>query len=275
MSIPRVSVVMGAYNRAGMIDGAVEALLRQTFEDWELVITDDGSSDDTPRIAGAWPSRDPRIVYLRNDANAGISINYNRGFARARGEFVAMLDDDDHWCDPGKLRKQVDFMDGNPECVGCGGGLIVIHPDGRERYRYLKPETDAEIRYYMLYSNPMANSTTLFRRAAAERVGWYDASLRYSGDRDFWMKMGLAGKLYNFPEHLSFYTMGDSNTSIVHMRPHLKASLMLTRRYRAHYPNYLPALALNLLQYGYAFLPEGMRRPLHSGAARIKRATVR
>jgi glycosyltransferase involved in cell wall biosynthesis len=236
MKTPRVSVLMGAYNRAHFINRAVEGLQKQSFEDWEMVITDDGSADATPEVAGAWPQKDPRIVYLRHDQNVGISVNYNRGFAHTRGEYIAMLDDDDVWSDQDKLCKQVEFLDRNREYAGCGGGLIVVWPDGRERYRYLKPESDADIRKHMLFSNPMANSTTLFRREAGERVGWYDATMRYSGDRDFWLKIGLIGKLFNFPEYFSYYTMGDNNTSILHMRPHLKASLEIMKRYKGSIP---------------------------------------
>lgn len=275
MKTPKVSVLMGAYNRAHFIDRAVAGLQKQSFEDWEMVITDDGSADTTPEVAGAWPQKDPRIVYLRHDQNVGISVNYNRGFTRTRGEYIAMLDDDDVWSDQDKLRKQVDFLDRNREYAGCGGGLIVVWPDGRERYRYLKPESDADIRKHMLFSNPMANSTTLFRREAGERVGWYDATMRYSGDRDFWLKIGLIGKLFNFPEYFSYYTMGDNNTSILHMRPHLKASLEIMKRYKGDYPGYPLALAINTAQYWYAFLPKPVIRQVHSGVARLKRAMVR
>lgn len=275
MRTPKVSVLMGAYNRAHFLDRAVEGLQKQSFEDWEMVITDDGSADRTPEVAGAWPLKDPRIVYLRHEQNVGISMNYNRGFARTRGEYIAMLDDDDLWCDQDKLRKQVDFLDRNRDHAGCGGGLIVVWPDGSERYRYLKPESDAEIRKHMLFSNPMANSTTLFRRQAGEQVGWYDATMRYSGDRDFWLKIGLIGKLFNFPEYFSYYTMGDNNTSIVHMRPHLKASLEIMKRYKSDYPGYPLALAVNTAQYWYSFLPKPVIRQVHSAVARLKRATVR
>lgn len=271
---PRVSIVMGTYNRAHLLDRAIEALLRQSFTDWELIVTDDGSRDETPAKVRSWLEREPRIVYIRNEVNQGISRNYNVAFARARGEYVAMLDDDDAWCRDDKLARQVEFLDTHPDHVGCGGGLIVVDPEGREKYRFLKPETDAQIRRAMLFSNPMANSTTLFRRAAGERAGWYDASMRYSGDRDFWMKLALIGRLYNFPEHQSFYTMGTHNTSIAHIKPHLKASLMLTMRYRRDFPYYWPALAVNYAQYGYAFLPEGVRNRVHTWLARIKRTVA-
>lgn len=274
MPDPKVSIIMGTYNRAGMIARTIESVQAQTFYEWELIIADDGSIDGTSGVVKGWARKEKRIVVLRNEANQGISQNYNVAFAVARGRYVAMIDDDDPWCDSEKLQKQIAFLDAHPEYVGCGGGVIVIDGSGEERYRYLKPETDTEIRQRMLYSNPMANSTTLFRREAGDRVGWYDGSLRYSGDRDFWLKMGRVGKLYNFPEYFSYYTMTGANTSIAKIKPHLKASLEVMRRYKDDYPGYTLAFALNLVQYWYAFLPEVVRRPIHQLLARLKRFLV-
>jgi glycosyltransferase involved in cell wall biosynthesis len=263
---------MGTYNRAHMLDHAIDALRHQTLKDWELIIADDASADDTPTKVRSWMEREPRIVALRNDVNQGISRNYNNALRIARGEFVAMLDDDDTWCVDDKLERQVAFLQANADHVGCGGGLVVVTLDGQELYRFLKPERDDQIRRSMLFSNPMANSTTMFRRSAGERVGWYDSELRYSGDRDFWMKMALIGKLHNFQEYLGYYTKGTHNTSIRNIKPHLKTSLMLTTRYRKDFPYYLPALALNYAQYAYALLPEAVHRTTHTGAVRVKRA---
>jgi glycosyltransferase involved in cell wall biosynthesis len=262
-----------------MIGPAIESLQKQSFRDWELIIADDGSTDDTPRVVEEWKKKEPRLTYTRSEVNQGISKNYNRGLRLARGEYVAMIDDDDPWCDERKLEKQVAFLDKNPDYVGCGSGVIVIGAEqtrgtDHELYRYLKPETDAAIRARMLFSNPMANSTTLFRRAAGEGVHWYDETTRYSGDRDFWLKLGLVGKLYNFPAYFSFYTMGDENTSIAKLKPHLAASLMIMKRYKGKYPSYYPALFLNELQYVYSFLPEAVRRRVHRLLAQLKRQVV-
>ncbi len=275
MANPKVSIVMATHNRAHLIGRAIESVCAQTFSDWELIIADDGSTDGTPRAVEESAKKEHRIVYIRSAVNIGISENYNRAFKVASGEYVAMIDDDDPWLDMDKLKKQIEFLDKNPEYVGCGGGVVVINPAGKELYRYLKPETDEEIRRYMLLSNPMANSTTMFRKGAGEKVGWYDWSLRYSGDRDFWLKMGLIGKLYNFPEYFSYYTMGTHNTSIAKMRPHLKASLAVMKRYKGKYPRYYPALMLNAAQYAYSFLPEFMRRMVHQSLARLKRRVVK
>ncbi|HUX35796.1 MAG TPA: glycosyltransferase family 2 protein [Candidatus Paceibacterota bacterium] len=279
----KVSILMATYNRAGLIDSAVESAQKQSFKDWELIIADDGSVDNTKEVVSKLLEKDSRIIYTRSEVNQGISKNYNRGLRLAKGEYVAMLDDDDPWCDPEKLEKQIKFLDKNPEYVGCGGGMIVIDGKGkparlasesvagREIYRYLKPETDEAIRNKMLFGNPMANSTTMFRRSAGEKVGWYDESTRYSGDRDFWLKMGLIGKLYNAPEYFSYYLLANDNTSVKKAKPHLKASLMIMKRYKEKYPHYFLALIFNELQYFYAFIPESIRKKIHPALARIKR----
>ena len=265
---------MGTWNRASLIGKAIGSVREQTFRDWELVIADDGSTDETSRTVEEWKKKEPRIVYVQNPLNQGISKNYNTGLRIARGEYVAMIDDDDPWCDMKKLEKQVAFLDAHPDYVGCGAGVIVVDPEGKEKYRYLKPLADEAIRARMLFSNPMANSTTLFRRAAGEKTGWYDETTRYAGDRDFWLKMGLLGKLCNVPEYFSYYTMSGHNTSIAKIRPHLKASLVIMKRYKGKYPGYALALALNTIQYWYAFLPEIIRRPVHALLARLKRAVA-
>lgn len=275
MKQPKVTVLMATWNRAHMISRAIGSVRAQTFSDWELIIADDGSTDETPKIVREWQKKEPRIIYTRSEANEGISKNYNRGLRMARGEYVSMIDDDDPWIGKDKLAKQVRFLDGNTSYVGCGGGVVVVNAKGVELYRYLKPIEDGDIKRHMLLSNPMANSTTMFRRTAGEQVGWYDETTRYSGDRDFWLKLGLVGRLYNFPEYFSYYTMGEHNTSIARMRPHLRASLMIMKRYKNVYPNYIPALAVNRLQYAYSFLPDSLKQLVHTTLARLKRLIVK
>lgn len=279
--MPKVSILMATWNRAGMIGKTIESVKRQTFlsraqsfEDWELIIADDGSTDNTPIVVREWQKKEPRIVYIRSEINEGISKNYNKGLRIAKGEYVAMIDDDDPWSDERKLEKQIGFLDEHPEYAGCGGGVIVIDASGKELYRYFKPQTDEQIRARMLFSNPMANSTTLWRRQLGAEVGFYDESTRYSGDRDFWLKMGLKGKLRNFPEYFSYYTMTGANTSTAKIRPHLKASFMIMRRYRGKYPHYLAAYFFNLAQYLYSFLPEFIRKLVHYSLAKLKRRVV-
>lgn len=274
MNKPKVSVLLATYNRSGFLGPTIESVRAQSFQDFEIIIADDGSSDGTPDMAREWQRKDSRVKYIRSEINQGISKNYNMGFGIAEGEYIAMIDDDDPWCDMDKLAKQIKFLDENLDYVGCGGGAIVVNKDGRELYRYLKPETDRAIRNKMLFSNPMANSATMFRKKIGEKIGWCDGSIRYSGDRDFWMKAGLEGKLYNFPEYFTFYTMTGANTSISKLKPHLRTSLDVMKRYRGKYPHYYPALVFNQIQYAYAFLPEWLRQRIHRFLARLKRQVL-
>ena len=275
---------MPTWNRAQMLGHAIESVRAQDFADWELIISDDGSTDNTPEVVKNWlaslerersgQKKEACIKYIRSEINQGPAKNYNQGFRLARGEYVAIHDDDDLWADPRKLEKQVAFLENNREYVGCGGGMIVIDKDGKELYRFLKPETDRQIRAYMLFSNPMANSTTIFRRAAGEAAGWYDETEKYNSDRDFWLKLGLKGKLYNFPEHFSYYTSGE-NISVVKMREHFKVALAVMRRYRKDYPHYRAALIFNWIQYIYSFLPPFIEKPLHYSLTHLKRWAVK
>lgn len=274
MHSPRVSILLATYNRAHLLGPTIESIRAQSFTDWEIIIADDGSSDNTAGTVHEWQNKEPRIIYVRSDINQGISQNYNMGFQKTHGEYIAMIDDDDPWCDTEKLAKQVKFLDEHVDYIGIGGGVIVINGEGKELYRYFKPETDDQIRARQLFGNPMANSTTMFRRKAGEQVGWYDPTIRYAGDRDFWMKLGLIGKLHNIQEYFTFYTMNGENTSITKLKPHLQTSLLVMKRYKGKYPGYYPALALNQLQYAYAFLPESLRKRIHRVLARLKRLVV-
>jgi len=274
MKNPKVTILMATWNRADCIVRAIESVLAQTFSDWELVVADDGSTDDTPRILETLVKKDGRIKYLKLNHVGRVSVVSNRGLDSGRGEYVAVLDSDDWWSDPEKLEKQIAFLDSRKEYVGCGGGMIVVDGNGRELYRYFKPRTDEEIRSRMLFGNPIANSAAIFRFSAAASAGFYDESLPYSADRDFWLKMGLRGKLYNFPEYFSYYTLSEASTSVAYLKPHLKASLEVMKRYKSDYPNYYPALVFNYIQYWYSFLPSGIRRLIHSSLARLKRRVV-
>ncbi len=266
----KVSIILSTYNRAHLIERAIQSVVEQNFSDWELIVVDDASTDNTEEVIKKY-----NVIYSKAPENIGIARNSNRGLRMAKGEYIAIIDDDDAWIDKNKLAKQVEFLDKNSGYVATGGGIVVVDKDGKEMFRYLKPETDEKIRDKMLFDNTMANSTTVFRRSAAEKVGWYDEGLRYSADRDFFLKLGLEGKLYNFPEYFANYTMAGQNTSIVKMREHLRSSLMVMKRYKSNYPHYPLAIIINRIQYAYAFLPSFLRQFLHTFLARLKRVIFR
>ena len=161
-------------NRPQFLSRAMQSVIEQTLEDWELIVVHDGPDQQTSAVMEKWVARDPRIRYYHRDRTGNIANANNYGLARAHGEYVAILDDDDYWVAPEKLAKQVAFLDSHPDYAGCGAGMTAIDENGNVLMSFLKPEQDDQIRARALCANPMAHSTTMFRRSLGEEIGFYD-----------------------------------------------------------------------------------------------------
>ncbi len=269
---PCVSVIMLTCNRPQFIGRAIRSVYDQRLPDWELIVVQDGSHPQTAAVMAEWRQRDERIRHFHRLQAGNIAEATNFGLRQARGRYIAILDDDDYWATPEKLDWQVRFLDEHPDYVACGGGAIVVDPVGRERMRYLKPETDSAIRRRALYANPIVHSSAMYRREAAERCGGYDESLAGFQDWDFWLRMGRLGKLYNFPRHLVYYQLWEGGGSFQAQRGNTASALRIVRRHRGAYPGYPVALSMALLYYGFARLPAWMRRLAYQPLSRWKKA---
>lgn len=257
---PRVSVLMLTYNRPQKIGRAIESVCSQSLEDWELIVVQDGANPRTAEIVSEWAAREPRIRYFARGVVGSIAEASNFGLAQAAGEYIAILDDDDYWSAADKLDRQARFLDSHPGHVACGGGYILVDQEDRPRGTFLKPEDDDAIRARALLANPIANSTAVFRRVVGGRPVRYDERLRGYADWDFWLAMGGAGKLYNFPCVLAHYALWEGGGSFRQHRVNARAGIAIVRKHRRAYRNFGAAAALAWAQYGYACLPEGVRR---------------
>ena len=112
--MPKISVLMGAYNCADTIEASIKSIQSQTFADWELIICDDGSFDNTAEIIRKLQKDDERIVLIKNDSNKGLSYTLNHCLRFAKGEYCARMDGDD-LCDSSRLKKQYDFLETHTE----------------------------------------------------------------------------------------------------------------------------------------------------------------
>src|SRR5438034_11184861 len=106
MNHPLVSIVMATYNDSRYLKGAIDSVLKQTFRDWEFIILNDASTDETDKIISSYVEKDSRFVYINNAKNAGLTKNLNKGIDIAQGEFIARIDSDDEWVDEAKLKQQ-------------------------------------------------------------------------------------------------------------------------------------------------------------------------
>lgn len=268
---PRISILMATYNRAGLISRAIKSALAQSYTDWELIIADGGSTDETAALVKEWQEQDRRVHYIPLGHIGRIATVSNGGLAKALGEFIAVLDDDDYWADPEKLKKQVGFLDRNPDYVGCGGGMIIVNENGKETGRVLKPEHNEDITRKALLANTMANSTTLFRFNIAKKIGLYDETLQQFADWDFWLRMGLSGKLYNFQEYFTNYAMWSGGSSFRRQKECARAALIILWKYHSKYPNFIPALFVACVYFLYVHLPEFIKRFTNPVLSRLKK----
>ncbi len=270
--MPKVSIVMPTYNRAGLLERAIKSILSQSLEEWELIVINDASTDDTRAFLDDLAKKDARVRPVHNEKNnyPDISKNLNRGLELARGKYIARLDDDDYWCDDDKLKKQAIFLDFHPNCVVVGGGTIVIDGNDRERFRYFKAETDEKIRDKALFANPFTHSTVMFRRDAAMDAGGY-GNFGNAEDWDLWLRMGLRGMFYNFQEYFVRYAMNEESKTFIFKRSQSKEIFRMIRAHRNEYPHYGAAFMLNAAQYCYSLLPLPVRRVLYKTLSRAKR----
>ena len=260
---PLISVILPTYNRAKYLARSIESVLSQSYKNFELVIIDDGSRDNTPSLISKY--QDPRIKIIKNETNVGFVRSLNKGINYAKGKYISRIDDDDLWPDPSKLRKQVEFLEDNPEYVLVGCGIIRIDSEGKEIKRYLLPEKDKDIKEIMLIVSPFAHIGTIFRKQAWESVGGYDEKLHFSQDSDLWARLGKKGKLYNIPEYLTCASDGKENRTNKRVHYHLLLKQRIRLRHRKDYPHFLKAYLIGWGAYLFSFLPfQRKLKPLYS-----------
>lgn len=190
-SSPLISIVMPAYNAEKYIKAAVDSVLNQSFSDFELIVADDGSTDDTGAIIKGY--NDPRIKYLYQK-NAGASKARNLGIINSRGKYVAFLDADDVWM-PFKLMKQVYKFAQNPELGLVYGWVRSIYPDGRLKY-VSRPNKEGWVYKDLLLNNFQHNgSIQMVKKECFETVGLFDETLPHCQDYDLWVRIA---KKYQF-----------------------------------------------------------------------------
>jgi O-antigen biosynthesis protein len=184
---PRVSVIVPTFNRAAVLPRAIHSVLAQSWTDFELLIVDDGSTDATADVVAR--HRDPRMRYLRQPRNAGVSAARNRGLRDARGDFVAFLDSDDEWL-PGKLLAQLTVFERAPADLGLVyTGVECVCADGRRRVDV--PEERGDVYRHMLGRNVVhgGGSNVMMRRNVVAVVGFFDERLRAIEDYEYWLRI--------------------------------------------------------------------------------------
>ncbi len=207
MAAPKLSVVMTLYNKGSFVEEAVKSVLENSFRDLELIIVDDGSTDDgSHRVADV---EDPRIRLIPSGSNTGRGAAANRGFIAATGKYAAILDADDI-AHKDRFTKQVEYLDAHPEVGACGSWARII---GSREHIAKWPEGDADARAQMIFEDPMLYGATMFRMSVVKEHGircredWRRPGMDYL----FLLEVAKHTRLANLPEALTSYRIGPNN----------------------------------------------------------------
>ena len=200
--MPKISVIMPAYNAEKYLKEAIDSILTQTFADFELIVINDCSKDATEQIILSYD--DSRVVYLKNEQNLGVAGTLNRGLSVAQGEYVARMDADDI-SEPQRLQVQLKFLEAHPQVVMCGSHVTVFFDTGEQRVCYY-PTNDGQIRAVLLFACPFAHPSVMLRTNVLRDHGLhYDEEFEKVEDYRLWTKLAEYGKLANLPEPLLRY----------------------------------------------------------------------
>jgi glycosyltransferase involved in cell wall biosynthesis len=193
----RVSVIIPTYNRKAFVLEAVNSILAQTYEDYELIVVDDGSADGTGEALKPYGDR---LRYLYQE-NQGVSAARNRGLGHARGEFIAFLDSDDLWL-PSKLAIQIAFMEQHPEARLCYTDEIWIRRGLRVNPKKRHVKYSGEIYPYCLPLCIISPSSALMCRDLFAQVGAFDSGLPVCEDYDLWLRVAARFPIFFIPHRL-------------------------------------------------------------------------
>lgn len=209
---PLVSVVIPAYNCARFIGEALDSVFAQSYPALEVIVVDDGSTDDTCRVVEGYRDR----VTLIRQRNAGAAVARNEGIRRAGGEYVALLDADDLWL-PGKLRLQIDHLETRRDVAMCCTRWNLLYPNADGSYPVerapaphsapVDPKWSGWIYCELLLDCEVWTSSVVMRRELAVRVGGFEPELRRGQDYDYWLRASQLTQIDRLDAPLALYRM--------------------------------------------------------------------
>lgn len=206
---PRVSVVIPAYNHARFLPRAIESVLAQDYPDVELIVIDDGSTDDTPEVLARYADR----CRVLRQSNRGQSATLNRGWELATGTLFSYLGADDLLRPPEALSRAVAALQARPDAVMAYGDFELIDIHDRP-LRRVRNGSESYLRM-LLDMNPVAGAGILLRRDAFERAGGWDPRLKLNPDLDYWLRLGLLGTFAHVPHVLAAWRIHPESQTAV------------------------------------------------------------
>jgi glycosyltransferase involved in cell wall biosynthesis len=241
--MPKVSVIIPAYNSMTYLPETVDSVFKQTFTDFEVLIVDDGSSDNIAE----WTKqiKDPRVNLIFQQ-NQGVSVARNTGIAHAQGEYIAFLDADDLW-QPTKLEKQVHCLDKQSAVGLVHTWVSLIDRQSQPTGRNFTSNTQGNVWQELIEKNTIACCSVMVRRDCFQTVGGFDPSLRSAEDWDMWIRIASSYPIAVIPEILASYRLLASSKSKNYSLVEKSLSAIIEKNFQG-----VPAKLLSLKKRSYA-----------------------
>lgn len=256
---PLVSVVIPAYNAEAYIAESLESILNQSYDNIEVLVIDDHSTDRTLDICKALALTDSRVRIISNEKNVGIGANRERGIQQSKGTYICWQDADDISL-PDRVESQVAFLELHPH-VGIVGGYITFFNEEGDGVTRKYSQEDKTLRRNIFRYNPVAQPASMMRRECFDRVGGYDPQYRLSEDLDMQFRIGELYEFGNVQKAVIKYRQTQSSLTAANLKKMELATLAIRKKYRyskAYHYTFIDAL-YNLAQRASLNMPINVR----------------
>jgi glycosyltransferase involved in cell wall biosynthesis len=206
-----ISIITPTFNREKFLPAAIESVLQQTYSNWELIIVDDGSKDNTKTLIDTYSVKDNRIKYYFQE-NQGQSIARNKALSVASGEFICFLDSDNYWTKD-KLEKSIIAFNKYPDADILYGDCITIDEQGHELHRNNMRRHSGKVAHLLLKDNFVSMNTTMTRKECFLELGGMSGKRRVADDYDLWLRMSSRYNFQYIPEYLAYYRVMENQIS--------------------------------------------------------------
>ncbi|HET8871228.1 MAG TPA: glycosyltransferase [Aquabacterium sp.] len=238
--MPLMSVVMPARNAKATLAATLDSLVQQSCKDFEVILVDDASTDETPMLAEAYSDR-LSIRVISNRENQGVAKSINIGLSQGDSEFVVRLDSDD-LARPDRLQKQLDFMRAQPQIDVCGSHVEIFSDEDAQRQVLAHPTSNAGIKTAFVQRCAIAHPSVMARRSFYDSVGTYDPRFDFAEDYELWCRGALLGKQFaNIPETLTYYRRHAGQVSKQKAQLQFSRDLAIKNKYLAGWLDGVPA----------------------------------
>lgn len=207
-----ISVLMAVFNGQDYLKEAVNSILQQSFPDFEFIIINDASTDNTGKILKSF--KDKRIKILKNKKRLGLTLSLNKGLKKAQGEFIARMDADDI-SRKDRLKAQFNYLKSHPKVAMCGSWVTLINQSGGKTGERRYPLEYKQIKKVIFKYNPFVHPTIMIRKSVLNKFGTYDENLNGAEDYDLFLRIVKNNQAINLPDFLLKYRISPEAISFL------------------------------------------------------------